>query len=70
MILDLILGIVLACSLGVNVFCLFHIKSPKKKIAETYDVQALLRDLATGPGLVKIEYVDRSDLFLRSPRDR
>lgn len=43
-------------------------KSKRSPPQETYDVQALLRDLASGPALVKIEYMDRADVLLRSPR--
>lgn len=44
------------------------LKKQKRKIEYTYDVRALMQDLSTGPGLVKIEYVDRADVLLRSPR--
>ncbi len=40
----------------------------KKKPEMSYDCRMLLADLATGPALVKIDYVDRGEVFLRSPR--
>lgn len=49
-------------------FSLYLFKFQKKKPVPTYDVNLLMRDLVTGPALVKIEYVDRSDILLRSPR--
>lgn len=58
----------LGISLGLNVFLFMSTKKPKKSIQQTYDVQALLRDLASGPALLKVEYLDRADVLLRSPR--
>ena len=53
-----------------NIFLTIYIKKLlSKKPEATYDAKALMADLCTGPGLLKIEYVDRGDFFLRSPRD-
>lgn len=62
--------ILLALSIAGNlVLLIYALKSPKKEKRQmTYDATALLRDLASGPALVKIEYVDRADVLLRSPR--
>lgn len=57
----------LSCALNF-VFAYFLRIKPKKNVQQTYDVQALLRDLASGPALIKVEYLDRSDVLLRSPR--
>jgi hypothetical protein len=67
------LGIVLgAISVCLNIILAFLVlRKSKVKKTQNYDVTALLRDL-TSPGraMVKIEYVDQNDFFLRSPRDR
>jgi hypothetical protein len=69
---ELLLVALLFCSLTGNLSLGFLVlfkkpESAKKEI--TYDVQALLRDLSTGPALLKVEYLDRADVLLRSPRD-
>lgn len=58
-------------SLAINGALIFFLlkKAKTKKPEYTYDARALMADLATGPALVKMEYMDRSDIFLRSPRD-
>ncbi len=68
MILYVLTGLI-GVSLSINAILLFFVlKKSKKVINETYDVQCLLRDLASGPALMKIEYLDRADVLLRSPR--
>lgn len=68
MILDLLI-ILLTLSIFANLALGYlALKKSKRVIQETYDVQALLRDLASGPALLKIEYLDRADVLLRSPR--
>lgn len=58
-------------SLAANGACAHFLrkKSKEKKPEYTLDARAILADLATGPALVKIEYLSRDDIFLRSPRD-
>lgn len=63
--LSSLLGVSLALNLTLLIFLL---KKSKRTYQQTYDVQALLRDLASGPALLKIEYLDRADVLLRSPR--
>lgn len=66
----IIIFICLGASAVLNlVFTALLFKKPAKPPPQpTYDVQALLRDMASGPALLKIEYVDRADVLLRSPR--
>ncbi len=66
-----ILCLLLVASLSGNAwlgFLLSQKPKPQKQQTGDYDVQCLLKDLATGPALVKIEYLDRADVLLRSPR--
>lgn len=60
-----LLGVSFACNL---ILLLLVLKKSKRTYQQTYDVQALLRDMASGPALLKIEYLDRADVLLRSPR--
>lgn len=66
----IIIFICLGASAVLNlVFTALLLKKPAKSPPQpTYDVQALLKDMASGPALLKIEYVDRADVLLRSPR--
>lgn len=68
--LDLSIGLCFV-SLSLNAFLIIYFTKvkPKPKQEFTYDAQAILRDLATGPALIKVEYVDRSEVLLRSPRN-
>lgn len=62
---------VLAASLLANTalaFLALRRPADSKKPSYTYDAQAMLRDLMSGPLLLKVEYVDRSEVLLRSPR--
>ena len=65
---DLIIISLILSLLGNLSLYIYITKIVKKKPEATYDVRALLADLATGPALLKIEYVDRGDVLLRSPR--
>ena len=66
--LDLLI-ILFALSFASNVALVVVIRKSKKTKREvSYDAKALLRDLATGPALIKVDYVDRADVLLRSPR--
>jgi hypothetical protein len=66
----IILSCVLTSSILSNAVLAFFVFRPvkSKKPAYTYDAQALLRDLMSGPALLKVEYVDRGEVLLRSPR--
>lgn len=70
--MDLLTNIVillLALSLLVNVWLIVYAKKiVPKKSALTVDAQMLLRDLMNGPALLKVDYLDRADVLLRSPR--
>jgi hypothetical protein len=70
LILDLLIVILALSLIGNGALVLLLNKKAKAKPPEyTYDARAILADLATGPALVKIEYLSRDDIFLRSPRD-
>lgn len=59
----------LGLSLVINALLLFaYYRKRAQKIEYTYDAKALMRDLATGPAIVKMEYLDRSEILIRSPR--
>lgn len=66
------LAIALSFSFSANAALLFlHLKKPKHKKELTKDAAAIMKDLLTGNGkcLVKVEYVDKEEILLRSPRD-
>lgn len=65
---DLISSLLVVSAFANVILTVLFLKKPKTKTEVTYDAQAVLRDLATGPALIKIEYVDRSEVLLRSPR--
>ena len=46
------------------------LKKKKQKKELTTDASAILHDLTRGPSLLKIEYINRDDIFLKSPRER
>lgn len=66
----IIFASLLTVSVIANIALLFK---PKSKVTNkkelTKDARDILSDLMTGPALVKIEYIDRSEVLLRSPRD-
>lgn len=69
--LDLIIAICclsIASNIALVIFIILNRRLKKTKGEVSYDARALLRDLASGPALIKVEYVDRADILLRSPR--
>jgi len=66
--------IILAVSACLNVFLIFLIiffkihKKPKKTV--TVEAQDLLRNLMNSKAVLKIDILDPSDFFLRSPKGR
>lgn len=70
MLFDLTVSLLLI-SLSANIALAIYIKKkPKTVVQVTEDARSILRDLATGPALLRVEYIDRADIFLRSPRDQ
>jgi hypothetical protein len=64
----LILINLLLISLVANFYLFRKIKSAKPKLTQSIEVRDLLRDLVTGPALIKIERVDPGSVFIHSPR--
>ena len=67
---ELLVWVFFVLSLLINLALIFYVikKKPSQKQL-TIDARMILQDLISGPALVKIEYLDRSEVFLRSPRD-
>ena len=66
---DYILYLLLLVSLLINIFLIYRIKSVKSKPRpESLELQEFIHDLTQGSGLIRIQRVDSSSLFLRSPR--
>lgn len=69
--MDFISAALSAClilSLGFNAFQAYLAKINRKKKAPDLTAQDLLRDLMAGGAVLRIEVIDQSQLFLRSPR--
>ena len=64
-----VLVALLAISVVSNVFQYYLLGKQKKSKQLTTDAKEVLRDLLNGETLLKIEVVDKSSIFLRSPRD-
>lgn len=65
----LLLAVCLSISIAANAYQAYRAKTNKKKPALDLTAQDLLRDLMRGGAVVRLEVIDQSQLFLRSPRD-
>lgn len=65
------LAALLVLSLAGNVGLAILLRKSRKKPVETRTItaEALLHDLTAGAALVRVERINPSDIFLRSPRD-
>ncbi len=71
----LVLSLLLGMSCALNVWGALYLKkfqsqvdAAKKRPAPTLTAEELIHDLTRGPAVVRIERIDSTELFMRSPR--
>ncbi len=67
---NIALGFLVICSLGLNAYLIVKLKSARKSRPESLELSEFMHDLmANKSAMIRVQRVDQSNLFLKSPRD-